>query len=522
LSTPADDLGERPRASGFRLKLALRAISLVLALASLIVLWSGERVRVRHDLQIVVDPSARPSATLAVRALVFRDVEAPEGPTLAKTDVQVRMLDSEGRELSRSVLRPTILDTMEGQIRLPDAGERTITLEARAQLDDDPELVCRRVVSITAHPPPLTLQGRTAGPLQQLALGNVVRSGLTLAPSPLLPRVLGGACVPEQRCQVLVWVGEPAAAVTLRPDPAITLLGEPVPSGPTSGLVELSLRVHGLEANVVLEARRGSELVAQRSLRLPIALGEVALSLERSLVDRTSDPGLSLALPPGREHAIVDTYSEGQLTASRTLADVAADAPLQNVLAPLPEGLVRIQARVDRFSSESAGARVLYVRRAGESDRAALEAVLTAARPHARGEATEAWVRELPPWAFADLQRFTAYALAPLETLRAPVPSAVSGRPAQVARVDHARNLARFGVAGCLVLAALIVGVSLMQRGLTAAHQASAIMAEAQDLPERPAHADRGERLRVITLALLVMLAFLTGALLVAAKSFWF
>jgi hypothetical protein len=102
------------------------------------------------------------------------------------------------------------------------------------------------------------------------------------------------------------------------------------------------------------------------------------------------------------------------------------------------------------------------------------------------------------------------------------VPSAVSGRSAQVARVDQAKNLARFGVAGCLVLAALIVGVSLMQRGLTAADEASSILAEAQDLPERPSHADRGERLRVITLALLVMLAFLTGALLIAAKSFWF
>ena len=485
-------------------------------------LWSGERVRVRHDLQIVVDPRAHPGATLAVRAFVLRDVEAPEGPTLARTDVTVRMLDSKGRELSRTVLRPTALDTMEGAIRLPDAAERSVTLEARARLDSDPELVCRRVVSITDSPPTLALQGRVAGPLQQLSLGSVVRTGLTFAPTPLLPRVLGGACVPEQRCVLLVWVGEPAASVTLRPDPAITVIGEPVPSGPTAGLVELSLRVHGLEANVVLEARQGSELIAERALRLPIALGEVGLLLERSLVDRAGDPGLSLALPPGREHAIVDSYVGGQLVASRTLANVAADVPLRGALAPLPEGLVRIQARVDRFSSESAGTRLLYVRHPGESDAAALHEALTAASRAAKTDPTEAWLDAPPPWALGDLQRAMAYALAPLESLRAPLPAAVSGRPAQVARVDHAKHLARFGVAGCLVLAALIVGVSLMRRGLHASEEASSILAEASGPEGRPARADRGERLRVITLALLVVLAFLTGALLIASKSLWF
>jgi hypothetical protein len=239
-------------------------------------------------------------------------------------------------------------------------------------------------------------------------------------------------------------------------------------------------------------------------------------------VDRTTDPGLTLALPPGREHAIVDIYEHGHLFASRTLGGVAADAPLPGALAPLPEGLVRVQARVDRFSSDGAGARMLYVRRPGQGDEAVLRELLAAAADAVAHEPTDGWLRTLPPWALGDLQRTAAYVLAPLETLRAPIPAAVSGRPAQLARVNQAKNLARFGVSAWLVVAALIVGVSLMRRGLSASDEASSILAEAEGGAGRPARADRGERLRVITLALLVVLAFLAAALLVAAKSLWF
>jgi hypothetical protein len=77
-------------------------------------------------------------------------------------------------------------------------------------------------------------------------------------------------------------------------------------------------------------------------------------------------------------------------------------------------------------------------------------------------------------------------------------------------------------VAAWLVLAALIVGVSLMRRGLRASDEASSILAEAEGGEPRSAATDRGERLRVITLALSVVFAFLAGALLIAAKSLWF
>jgi hypothetical protein len=72
-----------------------------------------------------------------------------------------------------------------------------------------------------------------------------------------------------------------------------------------------------------------------------------------------------------------------------------------------------------------------------------------------------------------------------------------------------------------LVLAALIVGASLMQRGLSAADEASAILEQAR-ATEGGASDRLGARVRVILLVLAVGLAFLAGALLIVAKPLWF
>jgi hypothetical protein len=493
-------------------------------LLSLFVLWTGERVTVAHDLQLVSEAIVRPGDTLALRAFVLRDVEAPSGPTLARADVPVRLVDRAGRELARTVLKPTAIDAMEGSIRIPETALGIFALAATAQLDDrDLPLVCQRPIEVTRDAPPVPTRGRAAGPLQQLAIGAVQPRGLVGPPPvPFLPRVLGGACVPEQRCTILVWVGEPAAAIVVRPNPAITLLGEPLPSTETAGLVELALRVHGLEADLVLEARRGNEPVAERPMRLPIGLGDVAISVAASVLDDPAKAKVSLALPPGREHALVDVYSDGHLRASRTFANVVAEQPLAWDGSLLPPGLSRLQARVDRFSADGAGARFVYVRHPGESDTALL-AALGNEVAHEGPPGADDWPSSLPPWAALDFQRSAAFILAPLESERALVPAAVSGRPVQLARIEHAKKLARFAVSALLVLAALIVGVSLMRRGFHATDEAEEILVEAaRQLPPEPREVPHGERLRVVALVLSVVLAFFAAALLIASKSLWF
>jgi hypothetical protein len=530
LSTPPEEPAEGEGGRARRIAIALRALALGAALLSMLVLWTGERVTVPHDLQLVSEAIVRPGDTVALRAFVLRDVEAPEGPTLARVAVPVRLLDLAGRELAKTVLSDTVVEAMEGAIRIPDTARGTFVLEATAQLAGSLPLRCQRTIEVSPTARPLPLHGRTAGPLQQLALGATQRRGLAAPPDRLLPRVLGGACVPEQRCTIMVWVGEPAAAIVVRPNPAISVVGLPLPSTETSGLVELTIRVHGPEANLVLEARRGNEPVGERAMRLPIGLGDVAIAVERTVLEEAElqprpRPGarISLALPPGREHALLDVYSDGHLRQSLTCASVVAEQPLGSCVAGLPLGLSRLQARVDRFSADGAGARMVYVRRPGESDLDLLRAFGNEVARGGPAGAADEWPATPPAWVASDFQRAAAFILAPLETLRAPVPAAASGRPTQLARVDQARRLARFGVSSLLVLAALFVGVSLMRRGIHASAEASAILAEAAgETSGEQGDSPRWDTLKVIALALSVVLAFLAAALLIASKSLWF
>jgi len=525
---PDGDLGDTSDRAR-RFVLAMRLLAALSALMSLAALWSVEARQQAHDLQLAAAPSARPGDRIALRALIFRDVDAPEGPTLASAQVRVRLLDGQGRQLAEVPLVATPLTTHDGGLRLPAALAGDFTLEARASFEGE-SLLCRRALHIDARAPTDKPRGREAGPLQHLALGRV--RTLTSAPPPdvLLARVVGGACVPGTTCRVLVWVGSPAAALSAHPGGSVSLRGPPLPGGETSGLVELSLVVEGLDAELTLEARRAGVLVAERALRLPMGLGEVALPGRGSIVE----PGqlhFAFVAPPGREQLTFDVFTGGRWAGLSTHAS-AGGQPFEVPADWAHAGLLRVQARADRLSAEGSGARVVYVRAAGEDDGHALTTIarLVAEDPGLEPSPTGSWARELPAFAAAEPQQSAAFLLASLEELRMPVPLAASGRPAQLQRLAHTRALFRFGVAGALALSAFVIGLSIARRGLLATDQAQAILELARSDPAEQGEqggVDSGHelfsaRLRVLLLALAVASAFLAGALLIAAKPLWF
>jgi hypothetical protein len=135
-----------------------------------------------------------------------------------------------------------------------------------------------------------------------------------------------------------------------------------------------------------------------------------------------------------------------------------------------------------------------------------------------------AWATQLPAAVRAEPQLAAAFLLAELEQLRVPLPRATSGRPRQLSRLSRAQTALRFGVGALLALSALVVGMTLMRRGLRADAEARAILDEA----EREAgvaeevREPRPGTLFVVWLVLLVALAFLAGALLIVAKPLWF
>lgn len=560
MSTALDEQTELEARRSAKTLLLARGFALLAVIFCVSLLWASERSTTARDLKLVSEGLARPGELLAVRALLFERLEDPRGPSLAVAPVHIVLVDAGGRTVSEALLDPQpATQSMEGQIRVPETLTGVLYLEARAELGG--ELVrCRRPLVVEPLAATRSPTPRMASRLQSFAPGALRPvpgldaeahgpGAASVVPTPFLPRVLGGVCIPEAPCTLLVWVGTPAAEVRVRPSPEFDLTRAPEPQRETSGLVALEVQVHGLEAQLTLEAYRQGVRVADRTVRLPVGLGEVGLHVEKPLVEPDADVPASLSLPPGRRAAIVDVFVRGRFRASQTHAasveargsarepgvdangSSATDAELRAELsaALFPEGEVsRVQARVDIFGGEGEGARLVYRRKHGENPAEALRAIARHVnQSFSRYNETRSWADSLPGFALEEgedgLQRAAAYLIAPLESLRAPLPEAVSERPLQQARLSARRTSLRFLVGGVLVFAAVLVAATMMRRGLSAAGQARAILERAAEAGGSPSP-DPGTagRFGVVLLVLAVVLAFLAGALLIVAKPLWF
>jgi hypothetical protein len=530
LSTPRAEDGDEnepqdePR-NGLFLR-ALRAFAALCAAIALYALWSVERVSLDCDLQLAAPIAARPGETIATRALVFCELDSAQGPRLARpARLSLALLDRAGRTLTATELQVTELDTFERSLSLPRLAAGGFLLEAKTIVDDIP-LSVRRAIQIAQDAASAPIVGREAGALQQYALGRV-HTLAGPAPDRMLPRVVGGACVPDHACELIVWVGAPAATISVRLPPEVTLRRTPAPAE-TEGLATLELEVHGPDAEITLEARRAGTLVAERALRLPIALGEPALHGGASL-GPPSDAAFVAVFPPGRSLIGLDLFYEGRWIGTRVVSrpEVAIAELTRGLVGP---GLLRVQARTDRFSADAAGVRMIYLgaglrELASALESPAVRAWLAPLDEPGVPRASAIWA-ERPP--LGDPQTHAAFLLAPAEATRAYVPLPSSGRPAQLQRLDRTKVRMRYGVAGALALSAWLISLSIARRGLLAVDQAQAIMAEARadDRADEAAHHATRERInaraKVLLMVLAVAAAFLAGALLIAAKSLWF
>jgi hypothetical protein len=240
-----------------------------------------------------------------------------------------------------------------------------------------------------------------------------------------------------------------------------------------------------------------------------------------SILDGEVVPHLRAEGARGRPGIIVDAYRDGFWQRTGTVRTRRAgsdgfDPPFE----PLDLGedgggaVWRIQARLDPFSSENAAARLLYVRPRGEPRGRTLSTIRTFARRSEIDDVHAAAVARDEP----DLGLAVAFILAPGELDLMPQPMAMSGHAQAMAGVEGGRTWVRvLGVVGLIILAILVALVAA-RRGLDAAAQARALMAEAGDTTALDESRQRRMTLTVLMISAAVLLAFLAVAAMVISR----
>jgi hypothetical protein len=498
---------------------AERVIQLLIpavAALTLVSFLTAQSHRVDHDLHLIAPSTAAPGDIVPIRAHLFGDLDRPEGPRLLAREVTVELCNARGDRLASTRLSPGHAGSLEGSLRVPARGAgggapAGWLLHAHAAVEGRGGDAEKR---IAAEPAALRPEPRALRALATFAPGPL-RMEPGASPLHLDLAVGGGACAPEEPCELVVHTGASDVALVLAPSGAAT----PVTSARAeagSPLASLWIVTHGPEAEVTLDAQRDGARVARRSFRLPIALGSDALSPMTPLYHAPALPTVRLGGEPGS--CIVDAFRDGRWLRSASLPSCDAGDPVPFV--PLEAGLWRLQVRRDPFDSGTAAVRALYVRAPGESDDDVLSTLARAAARVSPDDTLVRGVRAEPEAYTGALEPAARYLLALLERGVVAQPRPTSGHAAALAQLAaelaRMRDLAVWALGLCGFLLVLL----LVRRGLAGSGAAERVMqaAGSGDAPAR-----RRRRLRalitVVAAAASLSLAFVAIAIYVIARS---
>ena len=492
----------------------------------------GERAEIESDLQVVSPSRARPGGAIAVRAFHFLELDRPEGPVLDARVGRVELLDDR-HVIAHAALTRSAAPGLEAVLAVPDSVSGELLVHATAPLGPEGEASVVSPVIVERDPEGPEPRGRLALPLQRYQLFPVQPAGSAIPPAHMVPRVVGGTCVPEVRCDLLVLVGEPAASIEVAAssmvtpvDPEASAEGTPESSdaaralGETTGIVPLSIVTHGPDAELEVVARRAGEIVARRAMRVPVALASFVLRIGEpgapgSLAEGTASPRIALDGVEADRGVIVDAFRNEIWERTGSIAnDDATGSPIPLPFDPLGPGIWRVQARTDPFSTDSGAVRMIHVRAEGEAEEAALrELAAHARRAWADSLATAAVAADAPA------ERRAAFILASPEMDLQPQPIAMSGAMQAATGLDDKRVALRWIAAACVVLGGFLVVVVVMRRGLAAGVEARRIMLSAGDETADSAPNRRRMALTVVAAVLAIALTFLAAGALILART---
>jgi hypothetical protein len=334
------------------------------------------------------------------------------------------------------------------------------------------------------------------------------------APAQLAARVRGGVCVPEQRCQIAVHVGEPGASLRVEPNSTLTPIA--VAAAPeTSGVVELGVVSHGPEAELWLTALRNSNAtannerrVAARSVRLPIAMAGLGAEANGVVFESSEQVRVrGLAADGG---CIVDAFYAGEWRATGSLAECQKPSALPFVLAP---GAWRLQLRRDAFSTDTAAVLALYVRRSAETPGQVASTLAQAGLARARNDAFASGCQAEPDSCTSTAAQ--GYLAALLEDGLVPLPQAQSGYADTLAQMRQHHGDMRVLALIALALGGLGLALSVGRTGMAAAVRASHLL---DDDPVRARSARLRSGVVVVASVLSLLLVFVVLSLYVVAR----
>ncbi len=469
-------------------------------LVTVLAVFFGEELGVDHEVSLFTG-AARRGHPMPIRAVVLTGLHRPEGPALASLPVDVTLRAPEGAELGRTRLGASPAGGADGAIAIPADAPDVVELRAVARLEGRGVATATRRLDLREVPAPETLEGRLAHGTAHFSEGPIELTFEGPAPSVLATRVVGGACVPEHPCEVLVHVGAPGARVRFAPSPAIS--PGAAPAAPTAGLARLVVTVHGPEAQILLEALKDDLVVARRAVRLPVALATPGVTIaDRLRVPDGGAPSIHAMVLGDRPGVIVDGYAEGRwiATASVTPRDTAFEPPLA-----LGPGVHLLQVHTDPFTATHAATRFVATR-AVSIDRA------LAALAALGGDLPE----EVPPG--PDELRF-AWSAASLEVGHYELPAPVRGYEQDLAALVARQRLLRTVALVAMGLGLVVLVLVFLRRGISAALEAQRVMEATGDPELASARHRRRTLLSALAIVATVVLAFLAAGAMIVARA---
>jgi hypothetical protein len=428
---------------------AIRMSPLVAALI-LAALWIAGAPSAVPDLRLSAPLVARPGTTIGLRA--WQVDQDDDGYTvIVAPAVEVELRNEAGMVLAKVELEKSLAQGREGRLQIPDHIDEVLSLVAVAEIDGDSVSVERALYvreSIESRLP----KGRSVNAFQAYELGRIRAAASRRAATILDPRVEEGACVPDLRCCLTVWVGDEAVAVRVRPVAGVRV--EPGAVVHSNGFWRFPLVVAGSEGRVEVEAvGEDGAVVAAREVRLPVVPGGIvarATAADGHIEVEWEQLG-------DRGPVLVDVFQGRRWMQASSLSP---DDPHLPALGP---GVWRLQVRGDLFSDNTAG--VSYVVVADPKGpgrvRQAAEALLGEAGREGLDPLAVAIVDGAFPEADVDALLRALFALPSFDVVA--MGPGVSARVGVDETLEEQQELRRWQAAAAILLVGLMVSMVLLR-----------------------------------------------------------